>query len=72
MIPFSELLHGVISVSVVTYNGRRAMKSNLCHCLLSCSFSNEFHFCHLTGVVAEADRIRMGFSLHFSKVSKDN
>lgn len=72
VIPLSELLHGVISVSVDTYNFGRPVKWNLCHYLLSCSLSNEFHLSHLTGVVAEFDRILMGFSLHFNKVSNDS
>lgn len=72
VIPLCKLLQEVISVSLETYNFGRPEKWNSCHCLLSCSLSNEFHLNHLTGIVAEVDMIVMGFSLHFSKVSKDS
>lgn len=70
VIPLSSLLHGVISVSVDTCNLGRPVKWSLS--LLSCLLSNEFQLSHLTGIVAEVDRILMGFSFPFSKVSKDS
>lgn len=72
VIPLCNLLHAVISVSVDTCNFERPVKWSLCHYLLSCLLSNEFQLSHLTGIVPEVDRILMGFSFPFSKVSKDS